>query len=166
MADLDTLRTEVREALASIQGDADCRCSEPYKSRGMKDPQCNHDLQDSVDVVRAELLRLADECAMIPRAQLLANFAAANERAEKAEAKLATAQNTIKAQQDMMGALKRKLALSEGELAAIKAKIGASQTAYLTSRTGIGPCNIASMAHGAVFDANSYGKTVRLVVEE
>ena len=67
---LDTLRPEVRRAIESLDVRADEDWSEYF-------------------IIRGELLRLAGECAMIPRAQLLANFAAANERAEKAEAELA-----------------------------------------------------------------------------
>ena len=56
--DLDTLRPEVRNALAEIYGETICRCHESYTSRGMKDPDCNHDIRESVDTIRAELLRL------------------------------------------------------------------------------------------------------------
>lgn len=73
MTDLDTLRPEVRKAVQELDGKAypGSRTHEHWLT------------------IRDELLRLACECAMIPRAQLLANFAAANERAEKAEAELA-----------------------------------------------------------------------------
>lgn len=83
-------------------------------------------------------------------------------RAERAESELAIAQNTINAQQDMMGALKRKLALAEGELAALKARIAGGWL-----------CGVSNDACPGNFDAAIYclprrfrGKRVRLVVEE
>lgn len=72
MSELDNLRPEVREAVREFDGKA-------YP--GSRTHEC-------WQTIRAELLRLAGECTMIPRAQLLANLAAANERAEKAEAEL------------------------------------------------------------------------------
>jgi len=59
MNELDKLRPEVRDALQVFDGEAVCTCHSAYTSRGLKDPQCNHDLQESVDIIRAELLRLA-----------------------------------------------------------------------------------------------------------
>ena len=55
---------------------------------------------------------------------------------------------------------------AEAELAAVKARIADAPVAYLTSKTGVGPCNVASMAHGVVFDSSSYGKSVRVVLDE
>lgn len=152
MSELDNLRPEVRSALGAIVRADVCRDPVPT---------------DAFDTIRAELLRLADECAMIPRAQLLANLAAANERAEKAEAELATAQNTINAQQGTMGALKRKLALAEAELTALKARIRGACLVPLTavmlrdgySLTVSGPMSVNDVDELA-------GKCVRLVVEE
>ena len=108
--DLDTLRLEVREAVKNFDdllgGFGDVR-------------------EFRWQTIRAELLRLTDDCARLvdcinaqppTRRSLI-------DRAERAEAELAAAQNTIDAQQDTMGALKRKLALSEGELAALKARM-------------------------------------------
>lgn len=65
-----TLPADVRGALAEIAGEAVCRCSVEYTSRGLKDPTCNHDLAESVEVVRAELLRLARENAELHNSAL------------------------------------------------------------------------------------------------
>lgn len=61
--EMDGLPENVRAALRVFEGEAVCTCHEAYTSRGMKDPQCNHDLADEVAIIRAELLRLARENA-------------------------------------------------------------------------------------------------------
>lgn len=66
---------------------------------------------------------------------------------------LATAQNTINAQQDTMGALKRKLALAEAELAALKARMK--------------PCaRVVGGEVRAFMDPDDEGKYVAVVVVE
>jgi hypothetical protein len=57
-AALSALPQPVREALDVLDGEAVCTCHEGYTSRGMKDPQCNHDLAEYVQTIRAELLRV------------------------------------------------------------------------------------------------------------
>jgi hypothetical protein len=94
---------------------------------------------DGWRTIRAELLRLADECATLkaqsiyPRAELLANFAAANERAEKADA----------------------------ELAALKARIAQAPIATLV----YGQADMLSVLSAENAD-DWAGKTVRLLVVE
>ena len=51
-----TLPKEVADSLAEIAGEAECRCDVAYTSRGLKDPTCNHDLAESVEIIRAHLL--------------------------------------------------------------------------------------------------------------
>lgn len=93
-------------------------------------------------IIRAELLRLTDDNARLrdPEGEWINRGALDHwkDRAERAEA----------------------------ELAALKARIAEAPVAYLTSKTGVGPCNVASMAHGVVFDSSSYGKSVRVVLDE
>lgn len=120
MIDLDHLRPEVREAIN--RQDRQKKCDEYC-------PVC-----EDRATIRAELLRLA----MIESDALIAldcehDWQVEHERAEKAEAELAAAQNTIDAQQDTMGALKRKLALSEGELEALKARIAGSSVVKIAN---------------------------------
>jgi hypothetical protein len=61
MTDATKLPPEVAEAMDEIAGEAVCSCSGEYTSRGIKDPACNHDLADSISIIRAELLRLTEE---------------------------------------------------------------------------------------------------------
>ena len=78
MNELDTLRSEVREAVQKMDF-ADVTLAE----------------YEAWQIIRAELPRMADECAALkaqsihPRAQLLIMLGHANERAERAEAELA-----------------------------------------------------------------------------
>ena len=150
MTDLDTLRPEVRSALGAMVRADVCRDSVPT---------------DAFDIIRAELLRLAGECATLSELLDSARMDRIDEfrHANKVEAELAAAQNTINAQQDTMGALKQKLALSEGELAALKAKIEAAPlTTFRSAMVGT--------PHAWVEEKFAcpewIGKRVRLVVEE
>lgn len=61
--ELEGLAEPVRRAFLEIAGEAVCVCHEAYTSRDMKDPACNHDLAESVGIIRAELIRLARENA-------------------------------------------------------------------------------------------------------
>lgn len=137
MADLDTLRPEVREAWQRIVAD----------EQRPEDFEC----------VQAELLRLSGSLTARQTIDAIS-------RAEAAEAELAEAQNTIAAQQDTMGALKRKLALAVGELAALKARIeGGIDMGYPVE------CSVGSR-RGRIINPFTppkwIGKHVRLVVEE
>lgn len=64
--ELEGLAEPVRRAFLEIAGEAVCVCHEAYTSRDMKDPACNHDLAESVGIIRAELIRLARENAELP----------------------------------------------------------------------------------------------------
>lgn len=68
------LSEDVRDAIRVFEGEAVCTCHEAYTSRGMKDPQCNHDLAEYVTVIRAELLRLARENAELSEHQATLRF--------------------------------------------------------------------------------------------
>ena len=95
-----TLPKDVADSLADIAGEAECRCDVAYTSRRLKDPTCNHDLAESVGIIRAHLLsqdaeieRKASELAtQFIRARDWAGLSGRNERrAELAESRLATA---------------------------------------------------------------------------
>lgn len=134
---LDNLRPEVRKLIEAVK--AECQ---PF----------------GWATIIAELLRLRSTESRANEWQL---------RAERAEADLATAQDTINAQQDTMGALKRKLAIAEAELEALKARIRGACLVPLTavmlrngySLTVSGPMSVNDVDELA-------GKCVRLVVEE
>ena len=51
-----TLPQNVNDSLAEISGESECRCDITYTSRGLKDPQCNHDMRESVEAIRAHML--------------------------------------------------------------------------------------------------------------
>lgn len=67
MVEMDDLPESVRGALRVLDGEAVCTCSVAYTSRGMKDPQCNHDLAEDVNIISAELLRLASRVKELER---------------------------------------------------------------------------------------------------
>jgi hypothetical protein len=95
--EMDGLPENVRAALRVFEGEAVCTCHEAYTSRGMKDPQCNHDLADEVAIIRAELLRLIGECnsERLRADTYTAKYQAMRERAEREESELAELKRKI-----------------------------------------------------------------------
>ena len=85
-----TLPKEVADSLAEIAGEAECRCDVAYTSRGLKDPTCNHDLKDSVEVIRAHLLSQDAENTKLAGLHKSATRYAQRQqsRADKAESRL------------------------------------------------------------------------------
>lgn len=155
MNDLETLRPEVQEAMHRLEN---------YLHITIDG---KHFRSEDYDTIRAELLRLAAiEADALIALDCEHDWQVEHERAEKAKAELGEAQNTIAAQQDTMGALKRKLALAEGELAALKARILPGAAKVEIADTDGPDGNPYGWVGGTLLSHNLIGKRVRLVVEK
>lgn len=148
MADLDTLRPEVREAIRDLAIAARLR----------------PEYQQPVGIIRAELLRLATiETDALIALDCEHDWQVEHKRAEKAEAELAEA---LKANRDCVDHFEQ----MQAELAALKARIAEAPMAVVQSAPGA----IKASFHGyGCFEYTAEnlqpklrGKRVRLVVEE